>query len=113
VSAVLTTGSAVRCSEGGTVAVEGRDRLTVDGAGVLRLDGVQGKGVSAACATVPDSSKGLVKCTSVTSASGQAAKLLVDGAPVALETLSGTTNGTNPSPATVSASAGQTRLTAG
>jgi len=112
VSAVLTTAATVSCSERGTVAVEGRDRLTVDGAGVLRLDGIHGKDVSPDCLTVPDTSKGLVKCTTVRSASGQATKLRVDGAPVALETLTGLTDGTNPKPATISATAAQTRLKA-
>lgn len=104
--AVLTTASAVTCPSQGRVATTGHARLTVDGSPVLALDGIVGKEV-AGC-TVPTAS-GTTTCTSVLSASGTAAKLRVDGQAVALAALTGATNGSTPK---VSASAGQSLLTA-
>ena len=106
---VLTTASSVHCPSSGTVGTEGQAKLKVAGSPVLRLDGIKDKPVSN-CA-VPDSSgpPPTVKCKKVLSASGAAAKLKVAGAGVALDTLTGATDGTTPA---LRASANQTKLKA-
>lgn len=103
---VLTTGSDVHCPSSGKVATSGQAKLKVSGSPVLRLDGINGKGVSGC--TIADSSS-TKQCKSVTSASGAAAKLKVAGAGVALDSLSGGTDGSTPG---LAASAGQTKLKA-
>ncbi|SCG52951.1 hypothetical protein [Micromonospora zamorensis] len=103
---VLTTSSDVNCPSRGAVTPAGQAKLIVAGAQVTRLDGITGKSVTGC--TITDSSS-TVQCKTVVSATGAAQKLHVNGAGVALATLSGTTNGSSPG---LSASAGQSKLKA-
>ena len=103
---VLTTASRVACPTGGTVGTAGQPKLKVAGAAALRIDGIAGKSVSGCSIQNSSSTK---QCTTVTAASGAAAKLKVSGGPVALASLSGTTDGSTPG---LSASANQTKLKA-
>jgi hypothetical protein len=106
VAFVLTTASDVHCPSSGKVAASSQAKLKVSGSPVLRLDGINGKAVSGC--TIADSSS-TKQCKFVTSASGTAAKLKVAGAGVALDTLSGATDGSTPG---LAASAKQTKLKA-
>jgi hypothetical protein len=109
-SAVLTTASRVTCSSQGTVQTSSSLKLQVSGRPVLVKAGIASKAISA-CTHPVDSSKGIAACQSVASVSGFAGKLTAGGAGVALASLSGLGDSTNPVD-TISASAGQTKLTA-
>jgi hypothetical protein len=106
VSFVLTKASSVQCPTSGTVASVGQAKLKVSGSPVLRLDGIKDQPVSNCGIANSTSSK---QCTKVMLASGEAAKLKVAGAGVALDTLTGATDGTTSG---LSASANQTKLKA-
>lgn len=106
---VLTTASRIACPSQGTISPVGQPKLKVAGAQVVRLDGISNQTVSG-CSVVTNSNTGEVQCKMVASASGAASKLKVSGSAVALETLSGMTNG-NPLN-TLSATANQTKLKA-
>ncbi|KOX04800.1 hypothetical protein ACWD6L_06865 [Micromonospora profundi] len=103
---VLTTSSNVHCPSQGTVSPAGQAKLIVAGAQVTRLDGITGKSVTGC--TITDSNP-TMQCKKVVSATGAAGKLLVGNVGVALDTLSGATNGTTPG---LSATAGQSKLKA-
>ncbi|MEU5903551.1 hypothetical protein [Micromonospora sp. NPDC047527] len=103
---VLTTSSDVHCPTQGKVSPAGQAKLIVADAEVTRLDGITGKSVTGC--TITDSNS-TMQCKSVVSATGAAGKLLVGNVGVALDTLSGATNGSTPA---LSASAGQSKLKA-
>jgi hypothetical protein len=103
---VLTTASDVKCANSGKATTSGQSKLKVSGSPVLVLSGIQGKTITGCL--VADSSS-TVKCKSVKSASGTAAKLNVGGAAVALDTLTGLSEGTPPA---LTASANQQKLKA-
>ncbi|MEV0216192.1 hypothetical protein [Micromonospora sp. NPDC050695] len=103
---VLTTSSDVHCPNQGAVTPAGQSKLTVAGTPVVRPDGISGKSVTGC--TITDSSS-TVQCKNVMSASGAAQKLHVAGVGVALDTLSGATNG---STSGLAATAGQSTLRA-
>ncbi|MFC0003548.1 hypothetical protein [Micromonospora siamensis] len=105
---VLISSSTVSCPAQGKVTPTGRPRLTVDGVPVVRLDGISGKTVSG-CTTPTDPNTSSVQCQTVASVGNAAGKLTVDGAGVALDTSTGSTNGSQP---TLSFTAGQNKLTA-
>jgi hypothetical protein len=122
--AVLTTSSQVLCAlvgappsppiplHGGTVNTTGLPKLTVNGSPVLAASGISIHAV-ALCKTVTNAMIGNKQCTSVTTVAptSLATKLLVSGQPVALETLSGTTDGTVAGVfQALTASANQTKL---
>jgi hypothetical protein len=109
-TAVLTTGSRVACSSQGTVQTSSNAKLSVNGRPVLLKAGIASKSI-AGCSHPVDSSKGIAACTTVASVSGFAGKLTVGGAGVALASLSGMGDSTNPID-TISASAQQSKLTA-
>ena len=106
---VLTTASTVGCGhDPGQVATSSSAKLTVAGAPVLVQTSIVGRTVSA-CSTTPSNTT--KKCTTVTSvAAGLAQKLTAGGAPVALATVQGLTDGVPPGP--LNASGVQTKLTA-
>jgi hypothetical protein len=112
---VLTTASTVLCgpdvppNHGGTVAVSSTAKLKVNGNPVLIKSSIAGKSVGGCKTPQSNSTK---PCTTVSSVlSGEASKLKAGGSPVMLDsTLSGQTDGAPPG--TLSASAGQNRLTA-
>lgn len=103
---VLTVQSDVHCPSSGTVKPDGKPKLTVNGNAVTTPGGIQGKSVSGCKIS---NSNSTIQCTIVNSASGAAGKLKVDGTGVALDNLTGSTNGSTP---TLSASAQQTKLKA-
>jgi hypothetical protein len=103
---VLTTSSDVHCPSQGTITPAGQAKLIVAGAEVARLDGIMGKSVTGC--TITDSSS-TVQCKNVVSASGAAGKLMVGSVAVALDTLTGATDGSTPG---LAASAGQSKLRA-
>jgi hypothetical protein len=103
---VLTTASDVKCTSAGKAQTSGQAKLTVSGSPVLTLPGIVGKTISGC--TITDSSS-TAQCKSVVSASGTAAKLKVSGLPVALDTLTGASNGSTPA---LSATANQQKLKA-
>jgi hypothetical protein len=110
---VLTEASAVSCGHGpGQVQTASDAKLSVSGSAVLVQTSVVGKQV-ALCGTPPATSPTSTPCATVQTATGQASKLTANGAPVLLETLTGTTDGvvsgTTPQ-ALLSATAGQTKL---
>ncbi len=113
--AVLTESSTVTCGHGpASVSTQGQSKLTVANARVLAQGGVAGKAVSG-CVTQDDTNTGTLKCRLVAAVTtGAASKLTIGGAPVFLDTLAGTTNGNlgAPPPPPISATAGQTKLTA-
>jgi hypothetical protein len=84
--AVLTTAATLQCAHGGVFEVSaGQNVLTVDGQPVL----TQADVAAATITTCPVQTK----CTSVTSvAAGLSTTLTAGGAPVVLETATGTTN---------------------
>jgi hypothetical protein len=94
---VMTVNSTVSCGHppggGGVAQVRSDAKLRVAGASVLLKDGIKGKTLTPACATVPSS--GSTKCTKVDDvSSGSATKLTVGGDPVILgELLHGRTDG--------------------
>lgn len=93
--AVLTTASTVGCGhDPGQVSTSSAAKLTVSGAAVLLQDSIAGKSVSG-CGTTPSSSTS--QCVTVSSViSGLAQKLTAGGAPVALATVVGLTDGVPP-----------------
>ncbi|MFF0468624.1 hypothetical protein ACFYPX_14475 [Micromonospora zamorensis] len=103
---VLTTSSNVHCPNQGKVTPAGQSKLTVNHVAVTRPDGISGKSVAGCTITTSNSTK---QCGTVTTATGAASKLKVGGAGVALDSLSGATDGSSPG---LSASAGQTKLKA-
>ncbi len=110
---VLIVSSIVACPHSpGHASVSSGTKLTIGGNKVLVLAGVQGASVSG-CTELTDSNTGTHTCTTVLSASGTASKLTAGGAPVALDSLTGTTDGLSPAPAMLSVSSvGQSKLTA-
>jgi hypothetical protein len=104
--AVLTTASDVHCPNGGSVGTGGQSKLKVSGSAVLRIDGIAGRSVSNCAIQNTNSTK---QCTTVASATGAAAKLKVSGGAVALDSLSGLTDGSTPG---LGATAEQTKLKA-
>jgi hypothetical protein len=110
---VLTVSSQVVCPHTGTVSTSSSEKLTVSGAKVLVLSGVQGASVSNC--TNPTDSNGNKTCLTVTQASGTASKLTSGGNAVVIDSLSGNTDGAPPpppGPALSVASPGQNKLTA-
>lgn len=111
---VLTTDSQITCGHEGKVSTTSQSKLKVKNASVLVSSDVQGKSVSATppdkCVTQLTSST--KPCSSVlTIIKGAATKLKVHNDAVLLaDALKGTTDG-NP-PGSLSATAGQTKLTA-
>ncbi|MET8280042.1 hypothetical protein [Micromonospora sp. NPDC005174] len=103
---VLTTSSDVHCPNQGKVSPTGQGKLTVDHTPVVRLDGISGRSVAGCTITTSNSTK---QCSTVTTATGAASKLTVGGAGVALDSLSGATDGSSPG---LAASAGQSKLKA-
>jgi len=115
---VLTTGSTVGCGHGGTVSTSGAAKLKVSGNPVLLKTGIAGQAVSG-CKTplvVPPPPPPSSPCHTVASViTGEATKLKVNGSPVMLDTLTGTTDGVvaGVTPQTLLfATAAQTRLEA-
>jgi hypothetical protein len=92
---VVTENSTIACNSNGTVTPTGQSKLKVSGGAVVRLDGINGKTVSG-CGVQTNPNTGTKQCQTVASASGVASKLKVAGAPVALDTLSGSTDGMHP-----------------
>ncbi len=117
---VLTTASTVTCgydpaglTHGGRVSTTSSAKLKVQGNSVLLKNGIERQSISAlnACNNPENESQGLLKCSSVLSVlAGEATKLTVNGKPVMLDPLQGTTDG-NP-PGTLHADANQAKLTA-
>lgn len=114
---VLTTDSTVLCGvlvrgslHGGSVKVSGTDKLKVNGGKVLLKSGIVEKSVAGCQNTQPPTGK--TPCKNVSQVTtGEAIKLKVGGNGVIIEsTLTGVTDGTPPGP--LSATAGQTKLTA-
>jgi hypothetical protein len=105
---VLTTASDVKCANSGKAQTSGQSKLKVSGSPVLVLTGIVGKTIGG-CTIVDSTPNGTVQCKSVVSASGTASKLKVSGAPVALDTLTGLSQGTPPA---LTASANQQKLKA-
>jgi hypothetical protein len=103
---VLTTSSDVHCPSQGKVSPTGQGKLTVDHKPVVRLDGISGKSVTGCTITTSNSTK---QCGTVVSATGAAGKLTVGNVAVALDSLSGATDG---STSGLAASAGQSKLKA-
>ncbi|WP_405432327.1 hypothetical protein [Micromonospora sp. NBC_00617] len=103
---VLTTSSNVHCPNQGKVSPTGQGRLTVDHKPVVRLDGINGRSVAGCTITTSNSTK---QCSTVTSATGTAGKLTVGSVAVALDSLSGATDGSSPG---LAATAGQSKLKA-
>jgi hypothetical protein len=104
---VLTTDSTIDCGHEGTVGTSSAAKLRVDGARVLVETGIAGKTISNCTQTggPPTPCSAVVAITS-----GRATKLTAGGQPVMLDTLTGTTNGGPPG--ALSATAGQSRMTA-
>jgi hypothetical protein len=111
-SGVLTTGSSVTCSNSGKVSVSSSAKLRVGGNPVLVQSGIAGKTISG-CTHAIDSNSSEINCTAVLTISPStfSMKLTTGGSGAALDTLSGAGNSTNP-PDSLSATAGQTKLTA-
>jgi hypothetical protein len=110
-SAVLTTSSSVTCSFQGKVQTSSAAKLRVNGSPVLIKSSIASKSISG-CNHPVDSSKSIAKCLNVASLGGGfAGKLTAGGAAVALASLSGVGDSTSPTD-TISASAGQSKLTA-
>jgi len=110
-SGVLTTSSSVTCSSQGKVQTSSNAKLRVNGSAVLIKSGIASKSISG-CKHPVDESKSIAACKSVASVGGGfATKLTTGGAAVALASLSGMGDATSP-PDTISASAGQSKLTA-
>lgn len=105
---VLTTASEVKCANSGKAQTSGQSKLKVSGSPVLVLSGIQGKSIGG-CTVQNSSSPTTKQCTTVASASGTALKLKVSGAAVALDTLTGLSDGTTPA---LSATANQQKLKA-
>jgi hypothetical protein len=119
---VLTAKSAVLCGQkdpttgahGGAVQVQSTAKLTVGNAPVLLLSSINGKPIPPTlCGTVLNTNQGNKPCSTVTAVTaGAATKLTVGAAPVMLDGLTGTTDGTLAGvlQAKLTATAGQTKL---
>ncbi|AIE86497.1 hypothetical protein [Fimbriimonas ginsengisoli] len=92
---VLTVNSTVQCAHGAKIALTSDAKLSVGGAKVLLLAGIQGATVNG-CTNPTDPNTSSLTCATVATATGTATKLTVGGKPVVLDSLSGTTNGTPP-----------------
>ncbi len=102
---VLTTGADIECSASGKVQLSGSHKLKVSGQSVITPDDVNHKTISGCTIANSNSTK---QCTTVTSASGGSPKLKVDGTAVAIDSLTGSSDGTTP--AISVKSAGQSKL---
>lgn len=112
-AAVLTTSSEIKCNHGGSISPDGAPKLRVNGSPVVLKAGVSGKSVSATCSTKDNSDKNLAQCKKVKAVEGgEASKLRVNGQPVLLDSLTGTTNGTDPKTGALTATAKQSKLMA-
>jgi hypothetical protein len=111
-SAVLTLGSRVTCSNQGTVTLSSSAKLTVQGEAVLLLASVAGQSI-AGCTHPVDPNTSNALCTAVASVTGTPSSVLTAGGAGVLVGVSGMGNSTPPPPDTLSASAGQSLLTAG
>ncbi len=100
----LTTASKVVCGHQGTLTLTSNSKLKVSGSPVATK---AGPGVSG-CQTA--NSSNTKKCTTASTVGGAAGKLKVQGSPVILDTVGGSTDG-NP-PGTVTATANQNKLRA-
>jgi len=110
--AVLTAGSTLKCAHQGTVSTSGSSKLKVDGNDVLILAGLGAWSIGPECTNKGGSLK---PCTKVVPppAAGVATKLIVDGSPAILDTLSVITDSTPAPPGLVTAqSANQNKLVA-
>jgi hypothetical protein len=111
---VLTDVSSIDCGHGGRVSTAGETKLKADGALVLLEPGIQSRSVGG-CPVVDDANTSTVKCRIVTAVTaGRSTKLRVNGRPVMIETLAGSTDGkAGGTPAQLlSARAGQSKLEA-
>jgi hypothetical protein len=115
----LTIASTVTCNHQGVVAVSSAAKLTVNGSAVLVESGVLSKSiVPGTCLTplhVPPPPPPTSPCTTVVSVlpTSMATKLTAGGMAVLLDSLAGQTDGVCvPPPGTLSAAAGQNKLTA-
>lgn len=89
---VVTTASTVICGHGGKVTTVGTPKLTVAGSPVVVAAGIVGKPVVGCATPASSTSKPCMTAVSVDPPS-LSKKLTVSGAPVALSSLSGTTDG--------------------
>lgn len=106
----LTVSSAVKCGHGGTATVKSTAKLRVNGSAVLTSAGVTAWTIAPGCSQT-NTQAGNVPCAKVLSQQdGKSQKLTAGGSPVVLDGITGTTNGKPLSD--LSASAGQTKLTA-
>jgi hypothetical protein len=116
---VLTKDETVGCTHSGTVSLQSSQKLKVSSAPVLTRDEIEGKSISGCTITKTTDQSGTTvtdACKNVKDVTGGlSTKLKVGNKPVALASLSGTTDGyaakLTPIPA-LKASAGQTKLTA-
>jgi hypothetical protein len=98
---VLTEATTLKCGpttlatpHGGTVSATVTTRLKVRGNKVLVVDGSRSWPIAAK--TCGDTGSNQTPCTAVNLITGTASKLTVDGKSVALDAISGTTNGLPP-----------------
>jgi hypothetical protein len=103
---VLTSASSITCGHEGQISSTSAANLTIDGNPVLIEIGST---VSDTCKLQDSNSS--KKCATAIAEGGKAAKLCVDGSPVMLHTVKGTTNG-YPPPGMITVDAKQTKLTA-
>src|SRR3954451_17133264 len=90
---VLTTGAILKCAHAGTGKPASSAKLSVGGIPVVARTGVPGTAL-AGCTQQPSTAQpNNVPCAAVSTATGQSLKLTVGGQPVALKSLTGTTNG--------------------
>lgn len=106
---VLTTSAQVVCNHGGGALLSGNPKLKVNGTPVLLQSGI-GQITSPPCTLKPAPSSPTPDLT-ITIAAGQSQKLMANGSPVMLSTLTGTGDAT-PTPGTISGSDSQTKLMA-
>ncbi len=111
-SAALTLGSSVTCSNQGTVSTSSSAKLTVQGQAVLLLASVTGAPI-AGCKHPVDPNTSNAMCTAVATATGTPSSVLTAGGAGVLIGVSGFGNSTPPPPDALSATAGQSLLTAG
>jgi hypothetical protein len=104
----LTESSDVKCAHEGTVSITGTPKLTVSGHPVLLRRGVVEKSISD-CTPPTNNTPPCLTVTTILLES-QAQKLTVNGQPVILDTLAGSTDG--PPPGTLTATANQSKLKA-
>jgi hypothetical protein len=103
---VLTTSAQVKCQHGGMAVLTSSSKLAVSGTKVLLKAGV-GQLTSPVC---PNSGGPPTPDLNVSITTGLSQKLMSDGNPVLLSTLTGTGDGSPPG--TVSATESQTKLMA-